>query len=134
MRVMDRHIKALERQIQVSVLIEKGAEVKAECLNLKSEWAGSKIPGLRVNNLRGVLDIRVRDEGGENEIHQYIEAVRRGCKRLAYRIKTNEALQSEVTVEEDEQDGGKLGTGTDIEEEAEPRTKRMRKQGPLGEG
>ena len=103
-------------------MIEKVAEVRAECLNLKSEWAGSKIPGLRVNNPRRVLDIRVRDEGGENKIQQYIEAVRRGCKRLAYRTKTKEALQDEVIIEEDEQDGGKLGTV----EEAEPWTKIMR--------
>ena len=37
MRVVGRHLKALDQQIQESVLIEKTAEVRAECLNLKSE-------------------------------------------------------------------------------------------------
>ena len=50
MRVLSRHIKALERQVQESVLIEKLAEEEKECLNLKSEWAGTKIPGLKANN------------------------------------------------------------------------------------
>ena len=49
-RVLSRHIKTLEHQVQESVLIEKLSEVEKECLNLKSEWAGSKISGPRVNN------------------------------------------------------------------------------------
>ena len=54
MRVLSRHLKALERQVQESVVIEKEAEIEKECLNLKSEWAGSKIPGLRVFNPKGL--------------------------------------------------------------------------------
>ena len=38
-----------------SVLIERLAENSKECLNLKSEWAGSKIPGLKVSNPKGLI-------------------------------------------------------------------------------
>ena len=55
MRVLGHHIKALERQVHESVLIEKLAEKEEECLNLKSEWAGTKIPGLRVSNPKGLI-------------------------------------------------------------------------------
>ena len=36
MRVLSRHIKALERQVQDSIMIERMVEVSKECLNLKS--------------------------------------------------------------------------------------------------
>ena len=85
------------------------------------------------------MDLRLKEEAGGNEIQQYIEAVRRGCKRLAYRTKAKEALQGEVTTKEVEHDGDKAGNVTDdglaaMEEEAEPRTKRRREYGSLGEG
>lgn len=64
LRVLSRHIKALERQVQESVLIERTLEIENECLNLKSEWAGSKIPGLRVSNPKGLVSNK---EGGEVE-------------------------------------------------------------------
>ena len=63
-RVLGRHIKALDRQVHESVLIEKISETVSECLNLKSEWAGSKIPGLRDSNPKGLV---CNKEGGEEE-------------------------------------------------------------------
>ena len=86
--VLSRHIKILERQIEESVLIERTSEVEGECLNIKLEWAGSKIPGLRVNNPKGVDSNK---EGGDNEEEDaeigkartvYREALRRGSMRL----------------------------------------------------
>ena len=43
----------LERQIMESVLIEEVASNAEECLNMKSEWAGSKLPGLAVTRPKG---------------------------------------------------------------------------------
>ena len=93
MRVLSRHLKALERQVVESVLIEKLAGNHKECLNLKSEWAGSKIPGLKVSNPRG---LSCNKEGGEEEDQDNVlaqeifrEAVRRGSKRLKYNEKNN---------------------------------------------
>ena len=93
LQVLSRHIKALERQIEESVLIERTSEIEKECLNLKSEWPGTKIPGLRVNNPKGT---EYNKEGGEIEDREgtdiaegreiFEEALRRGTKRLSYRI------------------------------------------------
>ena len=98
-----------------------------------------KISGLKVNNPKGLMDTREGEEVGENEIQQYREAVRRGCKRLAYNTRTKEVLQDEVTGEEPgvEEDGGKPETSTEaevdaMEEEAKPRSKIRRNQRPLG--
>ena len=64
LRVLGRHIKALDRKVQEIVLIEKASEVEKECLNLKSKWAGTKIPGLRVSNPKGLDSNK---QGGEIE-------------------------------------------------------------------
>ena len=111
MRVLSRHIDALDRQVQESVMIEKMAEVSKECLNLKSEWAGSKIPGLRVSNPKGLVSNK---EGGEEEnldleegIQQFREAVRRGKKRIPYRSvgvgESESGNESEVVLSESSQ-------------------------------
>ena len=65
MRVLRRHLKALERQIQEKALLVQASEVRAECLNLKLEWAGSKIPGLSVSNPKGLL--HSTDSGDEDQ-------------------------------------------------------------------
>ena len=88
-RVLGRHLKALERQIKESVLIERTSEVRAQCLNLKSEWAGSKIPGLSVSNPKGVI-YKTGDDGKDDSAATFKDALRRGCKRLPYREKTQE--------------------------------------------
>ena len=117
MRVLSRHIKALERQVHESVLIEKESGEEKVCLNLKSEWAGSKIPGLRVFNPKGLGSNKV---GGEVEEEEYVlegrrlykEALRRGSKRLAYRNEDFEGQEDDVC----------------------PRVKRPREEGNLGSG
>ena len=67
-RVLGRHMKALDRQVHESVLIEKASETEKECLNLKSEWARRKIPGLKVNNPKGLMTGRLwnRTKGNNN--------------------------------------------------------------------
>ena len=85
MRVTSKHIQVLDRQVLESVNINKAAKVEGECLNLKSEWAGTKIPGLRVNNPKGTGSNK---EGGEIEDREgtdiaegreiFEEALRRG--------------------------------------------------------
>ena len=56
-----------------------------ECLNLKSEWARSKIPRLWVNNPKGLVTDK-EDVGPDTEPAKstYREAVRRGTKRSVY--------------------------------------------------
>ena len=43
-RIISKHYTPLERQVIESVVIEEVAAEKEECLNLKSEWGGSKLP------------------------------------------------------------------------------------------
>ena len=100
MRVLSHHIKALERQIQESVMIEKLAQEEKECLNLKSEWAGSKIPGLRVNNPKGLgsnnVGREIEEDGDIKEGRTlYREALRRGSKRLSYRNVDSQDLEGQ---------------------------------------
>ena len=120
MRVLGRHIKALERQLQKSVLIEKLAEKEEECLNLKSEWAGTKIPGLRVNNPKGLGSGKVGDDTEEGKGLQegrdlYMEAIKRGTKRLMYK---------KVPAQEQEEQEESLG----------PKLKKARNSGEFGQG
>lgn len=70
MRVKDHHKKALERQVLESVRIEEGRSRPEENLNLKSEWAASKLPGIQVRIPKGTRkleDKRIRyNEGSED--------------------------------------------------------------------
>ena len=43
----------MDRQVKKSLNIIKASKTKEECLNLKSDWGGSKLPGLQVNNPKG---------------------------------------------------------------------------------
>ena len=36
-----------------------------ECLNLKNEWAGSKIPGISIVKPKGVMGVRRQGMGGD---------------------------------------------------------------------
>ena len=60
-----KHIQALERQVLESVNIEKAAGRKGTCLNLKSEWARSMIPGLKVTKPKGSVSNKEELEGFE---------------------------------------------------------------------
>ena len=53
MRVTDNHKKALERQIVESIRIEEGCQNPEENLNLKSEWAASKLPSIQIRIPKG---------------------------------------------------------------------------------
>ena len=84
MRIRSRHIRALSRQVEEYVLIEKLSGVAENCLNNKSEWAETKIPGLRVLSPNGTIFRKEWD--GEVRAPEHLEmlreALRRGCKRL----------------------------------------------------
>ena len=54
MRVTNYHKKALERQVLESIRIEEGNINQEESLNLKSEWAASKLPGVLIRTPKGV--------------------------------------------------------------------------------
>ena len=62
MRTLSGNIVSLDRQIQESVNILEEMRKEGQCLNLKSEWGGAKIPGLEVRSLKGVTKTR-REEG-----------------------------------------------------------------------
>ena len=55
MRVLSRHQTALKRRARVTVNIERLAKEPQECLNGKSEWAESKVPGPRVQTSKGTV-------------------------------------------------------------------------------
>ena len=59
MRITSKHIAALPRQVDESVQIEKLNITPKSCLNNKSEWAETKIPGLKVNNPKGKMAKRI---------------------------------------------------------------------------
>ena len=53
MRILSKHMTPLDRQVRESLNIMKASKVAEECLNLKSEWGGSKLPGLQVHSPKG---------------------------------------------------------------------------------
>ena len=63
MRITDYHQKALKRQILESLRIDEGGKSPEESLNLKSEWAASKLPSIsvkKVNHTYGRKEKRVK--------------------------------------------------------------------------
>ena len=54
MRNLSTHLTPMDRQVQESLNIIREARKPGQCLNLKSEWAGAKIPGLEVSVPKGV--------------------------------------------------------------------------------
>ena len=83
MRVTSKHLQALERQVRESVNIKRCSKVDEECLNLKNEWPGSKIPGIRVSRPKGTATSKANLKGMESS--QILQAaLRRGCKRMEY--------------------------------------------------
>ena len=53
MRVVSKHFTALDRQVSESVRINEEMTKDEACLNLKSEWGGSKIPNINVMTPKG---------------------------------------------------------------------------------
>ena len=56
---------ALSRQVAESVTIEEVAAKAAECLNLKSKWGGSKLPGIAVSRPKGTARKERPEQEGE---------------------------------------------------------------------
>ena len=54
MRTLSRHLTPMYRQVQESLSIIKGSSTPEESLNLKSDWGGSKFPGLDVLAPKGI--------------------------------------------------------------------------------
>ena len=53
MRILSNHLTAMDRQVTESINILEVARNQTEALNLRSEWAGAKIPGLDVAKILG---------------------------------------------------------------------------------
>ena len=57
MRVVSRHLTALDRQVEESVNILESGKVPEKSLNSKNEWGGAKIPSLLVSFPKGVAKV-----------------------------------------------------------------------------
>merc|ERR1712240_287130 len=66
-RILSKHHTPLDRQIQESVNIEERMSQIKECLNMKNEWAGSKIPGITIVKPKGVMGARRQVVNGDRE-------------------------------------------------------------------
>ena len=75
MRVLSRHLTALDRQVTESLNIIRASRVPEECLNLKSEWGGSKLPNLQVTKPKGTSGIKEDKE-------ELQEVASQGSKRI----------------------------------------------------
>ena len=64
-RQVSKHQTALERQVMESIRIEEVSAKEEESLNLKSEWAGSKLPNLQVSRPKGTSGQQERREGAK---------------------------------------------------------------------
>merc|ERR1712240_416626 len=76
MRITNFHKKALERQVLESLRIEEGNLNQEESLNLKSEWASSKLPEMQVRSPKGIRKPERKEE-----------------KRVRYEKEEEDALQ-----------------------------------------
>ena len=62
MRILPKHQTAPNRQVTVSVNIEKCLRKEGECLNTNSERAGSKIPRIAVLSPKGTITKKERED------------------------------------------------------------------------
>ena len=99
MRVLSRHLTALERQVTESLNIIKASKTSEECLNLKSEWGGSKLPAIEVSRPKGTSGPKNMYESMDREEHQETQ----GSKR----IRTKEG--EEVKLEKDQENRTRPG-------------------------
>ena len=107
MRVLSRHLTALDRQVQESVNILESGKVPEESLNSKNEWGGAKIPSILVSSPKGIAKAQVGEKEGQEtakeELPEHItvfrKAISRGQKRIQYREGNQEAdLEAEETI------------------------------------
>ena len=66
-----------------SVIIEEAIGRIEECFNSKSEWTGSKNPGLRVSSPKGTTSDE--NQHKPSAIEEFREWQRRGVKRVGYK-------------------------------------------------
>ena len=62
MCIINYHKRALERQVLESLRIEEGSLIQEESLNLKSEGASSKLPGMQVQLPKGIRKPERKEE------------------------------------------------------------------------
>ena len=93
MRIISSHQTALDRQVKESVGIREEARKEECCLNLKYEWAGSKIPFLSTNTPIGLAKDKtvkgapyIRLETGNNTS---------STKRLQYNCDEDQDIQQQ---------------------------------------
>ena len=69
MRTLSAHLTAMDRQIQESLNIIEESRKPGNCMNLKSEWAGAKIPGLAMHLPKGLAKDKTlaKDSGGATD-------------------------------------------------------------------
>ena len=67
MRILSRHLTPLDRQVRESLNISLASKQEEECLNLKSEWGGSKLPNLAVSVPKGVSKGQTTGAGNSKE-------------------------------------------------------------------
>ena len=82
MKITSRHLHALERQVRESINIERCARKPIECLNLKNEWAVSKLPGVKVSRPKLIAWTQEDIRGYVPQVLQ--AAIKRGLKRIEY--------------------------------------------------
>ena len=58
MRIVSKHLTALDRQTTESINILEASKKPGESLNVKTEWGGAKIPSILVSNPKGVSKTR----------------------------------------------------------------------------
>ena len=63
MRVVSKHLRALDRQVRESIYIENGSRNEKGCLKLKNEWAGTKVPIPLVTSPKGTSRKNQKGEG-----------------------------------------------------------------------
>ena len=67
MRMLSSHLTAMDRQVQESLNICHETRKQGQYLNLKLEWARSKIPGLQVSLPKGVARDKAREKEGSTQ-------------------------------------------------------------------
>ena len=89
----------MERQVTESLNIIKASKTPEECLNLKTEWGGSKLPAIEVSRPKGTSGPKKIDDSIDREGNQEDQ----GSKR----IRTKEG--EEVKMEKEQEDKARPG-------------------------
>ena len=82
---MEKLETALERQVIESLNIVRASEVPEECLNLKTEWGGSKLPAIEVSRPKGTSgkkDDTAEIPGDTTQKEKLLQPTNQGSKRI----------------------------------------------------